>query len=201
MATRSGTSGEDTISGGPGADQIYGRAGNDRLSGFDGRDFLWGGSGNDNLSGGLGNDWLFGGNGNDFLLGEEGNNVLWGGRGDDRLVSSREGLGDDTLIGGSGRDTFIVDLEFGAQGSDVILDFRRGHDQIEVESLGEGEPGMLDSFADLDTNHDGRLDRRDDTVTVGRGSFTIDFTGFTPNGGTLTLKGIKALYESDFLII
>ncbi|GEO14340.1 hypothetical protein [Microvirga aerophila] len=53
MATRSGTSGEDTISGGPGADQLYGRAGNDRLSGFEGRDFLWGGSGNDNLSGGL----------------------------------------------------------------------------------------------------------------------------------------------------
>jgi Ca2+-binding RTX toxin-like protein len=196
----SGTSRADTLSGGPEADWINGRNGNDTISAFDGNDRMWGGRGNDNLSGGFGNDWLFGGDGKDFLFGEEGNNVLWGGRGDDRLVSSREGLGNDTLIGGGGKDTFIVDLEFGAQGHDMILDFKRGHDRINIESLGEGQPGMLDSFADLDTNHDGRLDRRDDTVTVARGTFTIDFTSFTPNGGTLDLKGIKALYESDFYI-
>jgi hypothetical protein len=79
---------------------------------------------------------------------------------------------------------------------------RMGHDRIRIESLGVGDdPGALDAFEDLATNGDGWLDQRDETVTATKGNLTIDFTSFEPfAGGTLTIKGFKILFESDFFI-
>jgi Ca2+-binding RTX toxin-like protein len=62
---------------------IDGDAGNDRIecifasgnisiSGSDGDDEMYGGSGNDTLAGGAGWDRMYGGNGNDLLLGRDG---------------------------------------------------------------------------------------------------------------------------------
>ncbi len=57
--------------------------GNDTLSGGDGADELHGGAGNDVLLGGTGRDQIFGGFGDDVLTGGKGGDILWGGAGDD----------------------------------------------------------------------------------------------------------------------
>ena len=59
------TTGNDTLSGGGGADFIYGGPGNDDISGKGGADDLYGGEGRDSLNGGYGKDFLHGGPGKD----------------------------------------------------------------------------------------------------------------------------------------
>ncbi|MFT0860353.1 calcium-binding protein [Ancylobacter sp. G4_0304] len=54
--TRKSTSGDDTIEGGDGPDELDGQAGNDVIGGGDGDDTLIGGTGNDTLSGDWGSD-------------------------------------------------------------------------------------------------------------------------------------------------
>ena len=90
--TVSGTSGDDVLVGGPGADVLCGRGGDDRLIGGDGRDVL---------RGGTGADVLRGGDGDDVLLAGVGDDDVQGGSGDDDL---RAGAGDDSLLGGPGSD-------------------------------------------------------------------------------------------------
>ncbi|MEO0647424.1 MAG: hypothetical protein AAFZ17_14910, partial [Cyanobacteria bacterium J06650_10] len=82
-----------------------------------------------------GNDNLLGGTGNDLLLGGGGKDRLIAGNGRDRLDG---GAGNDKLTGGNGRDTFV--LSRGA-GSDIITDFHKGADVIEL--TGKLEFGAL----------------------------------------------------------
>jgi VCBS repeat-containing protein len=72
-----GTAGDDTLSGGNGADYI---------SGLDGNDILYGGSGNDILDGGTGKDSLYGGAGNDTLAWDPNDGVVQGNLGTDTLI-------------------------------------------------------------------------------------------------------------------
>jgi Ca2+-binding RTX toxin-like protein len=83
----------ENLTGGSGADTLFGDA-------F--ANFFSGGSGNDSLSGGLGNDNLSGGVGDDTVNG---------------------GLGIDTLSGGSGADKFVLDVKAKPVNADTILDF------------------------------------------------------------------------------
>ena len=92
-----GTSGNDTLTGGAGAEILIGRAGNDTLSG---------GTGADKLDGGIGNDTLNGGIGNDVIFGCAGDDVIDGGDGDDTVNG---GIGNDTMDGGIGDDLYSVD--------------------------------------------------------------------------------------------
>lgn len=100
---------------------IFGNELANALYGLDGNDLLYGFNGNDTVSGGTGNDEIYGDNGD---LGS-GNDSLDGGSGDDTIIGSN---GNDTLTGGSGADLFI--LNYGATGSDTILDFTQGEDHI-----------------------------------------------------------------------
>ena len=72
----------------------------------------------DNLAGGAGNDSLSGGAGNDNLVG---------------------GAGKDRLTGNSGRDTFdfnaLSELGLGSPTRDVITDFARSQDRIDLSTL------------------------------------------------------------------
>ncbi len=74
--TMRGGPGDDTLSGGGGADKLIGGAGNDRLSGHAGDDLIFGGPGIDTITGGSGNDMLRGGPGKDTISGGSGQNSI-----------------------------------------------------------------------------------------------------------------------------
>ena len=83
-----------------------------------------GGAGDDELNGDEGNDTLLGGADDDILTGYSGNDTLKGGDGDDILDA---GVGIDKLYGGDGEDTFILNLGDGyatiydfAVGEDIL---------------------------------------------------------------------------------
>lgn len=101
--------------------------GNDRINGSGASDRLAGFAGNDILNGAGGNDVLEGWSGNDQLLGGAGNDVLAGGR------------GKDALTGGAGNDYFDFNAlnECGSSSTtrDVITDFTRGQDKIDLSTL------------------------------------------------------------------
>ena len=137
-------SGDDSVLAGFGSDVVFGEAGDDTLFGYgaagvspvgnaeiidaDGPDFLFGGPGDDQLRGGGGDDLLSGGAGRDTLVG---------------------GVGVDTLIGGTGPDVFVfgrglepftsgfaLDNGVGPGERDVVLDFRRGEDKLDLSGYG-----------------------------------------------------------------
>jgi Ca2+-binding RTX toxin-like protein len=95
-----GGTGDDTITGGSGADMLFGQAGNDTLLGKGGNDVLFGGAGNDTLIGGDGDDQVFGEAGDDRMI--------WN-PGDDTDLNEG-GAGTDTVEvnGGNGAEAFTV---------------------------------------------------------------------------------------------
>lgn len=142
----SGGWGDDLLDGGAGSDFLYGWVGNDILRGGTGTDRLEGALGNDQLDGGAGTDFLFGGDGDDTLdggteqdrlYGDAGEDTLNGGDGRDRIDG---GTGADDLTGGGGADLFIFDK---GDGTDRILDFALGSDQIHLRRTGFSETDMI----------------------------------------------------------
>jgi Ca2+-binding RTX toxin-like protein len=95
-----GGDGNDTLTGGSGADFLFGQAGDDTLLGKGGADFLFGGAGNDVLIGGAGNDQVFGEAGDDLMIWNPG----------DGTDLNEGGAGNDTVQvnGGNGAETFTV---------------------------------------------------------------------------------------------
>lgn len=77
----------------------------DNAVGGAGDDTLRGGPGANQLDGGDGDDSVYGGGGNDRLLGGTGTNALYGEAGDDVFPQGTGADGDDTISGGPGRDT------------------------------------------------------------------------------------------------
>jgi Ca2+-binding RTX toxin-like protein len=142
----SGRAGDDLLDGGAGADFLDGGLGNDTLLGGTGTDRLWGYDGNDQLDGGAGTDFLFGGDGDDILNGGTEQDRLYGDAGEDRLNGGEGrdridgGTGADDLTGGGGADLFIFDK---GDGTDRILDFALGSDQIHLRRTGFSETDMI----------------------------------------------------------
>ncbi|MFN6008898.1 MAG: Calx-beta domain-containing protein, partial [Microcystis sp.] len=124
----SGGSGNDTISGNAGFDEIYGEDGNDVLNGGADNDQLYGGSGNDSLNGDAGDD---------YFTNEDGNDTINGGSGIDRYKAdysyASSGLtmtyntatGSGTITVGTETDTFTSIENFngfkGTEYNDVIF--------------------------------------------------------------------------------
>ncbi|WP_347266280.1 calcium-binding protein [Paracoccus sp. (in: a-proteobacteria)] len=125
--------GDDLLFGGDGNDPMLGGEGNDTLHGEAGEDILRGGEGNDSATGGLGNDLIFGDAGNDRLFGQEGHDSIEGGMGDD-LISG--GAGNDTLTGGAGADIFVFAMADLDGSTDVITDYQRAFDMLDLRGLG-----------------------------------------------------------------
>lgn len=77
------------------------------------------------ISGGGGADYFYGNGGNDTLNGNAGNDFLYG------------GAGADQLFGGAGNDTFVYTAlsDSTAAARDVINDFVRGQDRIDLRSI------------------------------------------------------------------
>jgi len=91
-----GGNGNDSLTGGAGADLMFGQNGNDTLTGAGGYDLLCGGNGNDTLSGGGGDDSLGGAIGNDRLTGGPGADRFSGGIGTDTATDFAAAEGDTT---------------------------------------------------------------------------------------------------------
>jgi Ca2+-binding RTX toxin-like protein len=110
-----GTTGNDFVHAGAGADVVFllsghdfgnGGLGNDTVAGDDGNDIVVGADGDDTLHGGSGTDSVSGGRGDDSVHGDGGNDMLAGGRGKDEIVG---GAGNDVFkfSRGDGEDVFI----------------------------------------------------------------------------------------------
>ena len=166
--------------------KVDGTPGADRLVGTDGGDLVLGLGGADIIDGLGGDDDLRGGGGSDVITDDGGNDGLSGNGGRDRLIDCG---GDDTYWGGGGRDSFVFSqggepgLPF-ADGTNWINDFVRGDDSLEVLAT-----------LDPDSNGDGRLDGRDDGVSVSSGDLTIEFGA---GGDTVTLRDITRLGVDDW---
>ncbi len=92
--------GDDRLTGGPLADDIWGGGGDDAIRGGEGKDRVDGGPGNDTIDGGRGDDEVVGGSGFDTLDGGPGVDT----------VRARDGERDDVRCGGDGvRDVIQVD--------------------------------------------------------------------------------------------
>ena len=165
MASQTGTSGSDTLTGADGVvDTLSGLAGNDHLLGLGAQDRLYGGAGNDTLDGGSGADRLVGGDGNDVYVVNTSSDVIIEevDAGTDEVQSSSNyklssnvenltltgsgnlnGTGNtlsNTLSGTAGNNTLDgrsgVDLMAGADGDDTYYVDNK-YDAI-VENVGEG---------------------------------------------------------------
>ena len=136
--------GNDTISGGNGNDTISAGGGNDKISGGNGNDLIFAGAGNDKINAGKGNDTVLGNDGNDKINGSHGSDLITG------------GLGSDVLTGGRGADTFIfvsaADSAPGKGNRDVITDFKRGVDLIDLSQIDAGLAAGDQAFTFIGTN-------------------------------------------------
>lgn len=191
--------GDDILTGGNYSDHLEGHAGNDRISG---------GGELDHLSGGLGNDTIYGGGGNDVVEGDQGNDVLYGNGSDDEL---RGGAGNDTLtggtgfdmlLGGAGRDVFVYTSLKDAPLflNDMILDFQRGHDRIDLH-LVDAQAGVAGDQAfrfigtkDF-THHKGEL-------RIYKSGFMVegDVTGDGKPDFHIEVDGAASLSKFDFVL-
>ncbi|WP_282029003.1 calcium-binding protein [Paracoccus marcusii] len=218
--------GHDALYGGAGLDRVLMDAGNDVIEGGSGVDTvaLQGATGGridlavtgrqdtrhgldiirgvENAEGGAGHDVLLGNAQGNLMRGNAGNDRLEGRAGNDTLIG---GQGADLLTGGVGADTFVFGSMADSQGaqSDLILDFRRGSDRIDLSGIDADwrTPGnqafhMTDSFESgqgaqlmvqyvpqtnvtrvmMDANGDGRVD------------------------GIIRLSGQLSLTEADFIL-
>jgi Ca2+-binding RTX toxin-like protein len=114
------TNGDDIFPGvgddNSGDETVYGLDGNDQIDSGPGNDALYGGNGDDLLIGSGGNDALYGGGGNDAITDFQGTTVnIEGGDGDDTVLLSF-GLVSGTLSGGAGADTLNVYSSFDLSG-------------------------------------------------------------------------------------
>ena len=169
--------GADTLSGGKGADELFGGFGDDLLIGGKGADSAHGGAGEDALRGGKGSDLLRGDGGADDLRGGDGNDRMFGGKGADTLTGGR---GDDTAMGGGGADVFAFAPK---SGDDVIRGFSQGRDQIDLTAL---SPGGFDEIA---------------AALSGGANARVDL-GALGGDGSILIVGVRrsALDEGDFIL-
>lgn len=117
------------VTGGAGAQVVYGDGASQHM-------VL--GAGDDTLHGGAGDDHVGSQGGHDRLYGDEGNDTLSGGSGNDLLDG---GTGQDVMIGGTGHDTYVVDSardvvrEARGEGIDTVYSSVRHSLGAHVEAL------------------------------------------------------------------
>ena len=199
--------GNDVIVGGNVGSILDGGAGDDLIIGGSGDDYLAGGNGDDILYGGAGNDILYGGTGNDYLDGGAGDDLLFGGAGDDTLVWS---AGNDILCGNEGNDTLIV--KEGVEGQGQIKWERNytnfGHDKVVMEGVMGENSSLLLNFADEIRMQDMRwsVQGNDIVMTDNLGdeaasvTFKDGFAAFAANSGKIDMQFTNGrLYVDDVM--
>jgi Ca2+-binding RTX toxin-like protein len=165
----------------------------ERLVGSGFADELTGSAGDDRLEGGAGDDTILGGAGNDSLLGGDGNDVLDAQSGNDMLMG---GAGDDILIGGDDSDTYMLDVNSGADeirnydpnGTDIDvvgyaaitreqLWFSRSGNHLIVSVIGTGVRTMIRDWYSLTNAQDRANHKIDFFLASEHVSQTIDAEG------------------------
>ncbi len=147
--SKTGFSGDDTITGAATDDALVGGAGNDILYGNAGNDLLQGGVDNDVLYGGAGNDTLEGGEGNDTIhAGYPGDELIIGGKGDDYI--DVYGLNQTVLYAsGDGFDTHasFSTIKFaGDQNRDDFKYFRSGENLVILSASSDQDGIWINRF-------------------------------------------------------
>ncbi|MGB8813322.1 MAG: M10 family metallopeptidase C-terminal domain-containing protein [Paracoccaceae bacterium] len=188
--------------GGAGADRMSGNVLNNILTGAGGADLLSGAAGADRLNGGIGADTLYGGDGADALHGGEGRDVLLGGTGDDVLWGSYDV---DIMSGNSGADRFDFNdfdefLVVSGLGHDLITDFTRGQDLIDLSTIDAN--GTLAGNQAFKFEGTAAVNAYGDLGYRFAGGYTVISIGFnTPTAyDVLVLTGNIALTAADFLL-
>lgn len=125
-----------------------------------------------------------GGDDFDIVEGHNGQNVLIGGDGDDLLI----GLGgNDTLTGGAGNDDFAFGARetspgvFDLDGNDIITDFVKGEDQINLDALFD-TLGVAEANRAAEVNvvvNGGNTEITVSNPTAGGADFMVTLTGVT----------------------
>lgn len=187
-------SGVENLSGSSHSDILNGDRQGNQINGNSGHDYVFGQGGNDHLYGDAGNDTLRGGAGNDLLD---------GGPGADRLT------GDDA--GQWGYDTFVM-RPSGI--GDVVTDFQRGYDHIDLSSWGVSNLGWDGELAvgptstqtwlwgGLDYNEQFVFDPWDSTlyaVTVEWDDYDQGFY-VASRSAVVTLQGVTELSGDDLIL-
>jgi uncharacterized delta-60 repeat protein len=184
----------NAMTGGAGADKLYGRVGNDVLSGL---------SGNDYLSGGEGNDTLFGGDGADALYGNAGTDILSGGSGND-ILDAGTGI-NETLAGGTGDDIYIVNNSVFNQNSIIIENAIEGNDTVITSNASFILANHVETLAFVGINGgNGEGNDSNNTIIGNTGSNTLNGgrgndTLFGDTANTSLFDGIAG-GTSDYLI-
>lgn len=164
----------NTLTSGAGNDYLSGDSGNDSLYGNAGTDIVYGGEGDDLVFGNRDNDSIYGDAGNDTVKGAIGDDAVFGGAGNDLIVG---GLGNDTLYGNDGADIFVFARPSGV---DVIMDFVKGADVIQITS------SIFTTTAQALA-----------ATSVSGTNSVVNFG----SGDILTISGVTGLGEGDFLIV
>ncbi len=203
-----GTEKDDTITGYPETNYIWGLGGNDYICGNKTDDYLFGGDGDDTLtlpddcfgllSHNSGNNYAYGMDGNDTIRLGCGNDFIWSGKGDDIIKS---GSGEDIIYYelGDGND-YIDDTtgkgSYPSSGKDVIW-------------LGEGIlPDQVQvSFSDKYYEYNLHIMKTGDTITIPGNMYSgvtpvfpieeIHFADGTTWGRLDLLERTRYLYGTD----
>lgn len=210
-----GHSGNDTLSGGGGNDTLTSERGDDEIEGGSGNDNMSGGLGHDFLDGGSGDDTVIGGEGRDTLYGDAGDDLIWGGAGADDIMGSsgndilvghrgndtlNGGEGADVLTGGAGADVFVwssaADAGLDAQ-SDIIKDFKRGLDIVDLSEIGDGSFKFLGKTKALTGT--GKMEAKF-VKSAGEVSLVLDIDGDGSADARIQFEGIAFLTASDFIL-
>ncbi|MDA0781081.1 MAG: hypothetical protein PQ612_00875 [Rickettsiales bacterium] len=127
------------------------------------------------INGTAANNFLFGTNLADYINGNGGNDLILGLAGDDEVNG---GQGNDILLGGAGNDKFVFDAN---SGNDIIWDFTKGSDKIDID------PSIYGNVSDILSN-----------ITYQNGNAKIDLGG----GNNIYVKGLtpnNPLTKDDFV--
>lgn len=168
---------------------IDGGAGNDTITGGQGADILIGGTGNDKVTGGQGNDFADLGEGNDTFIWNpgDGSDTVEGGAGTDTLVFNGSNAAENMNISANGgrvllsRDVGNITMDLNGV-EKIQLNALGGADNITVNDL--TGTGVTQVAIDL-----GTTDMQPDTVTV-NGTLGNDTISVVKSGESLVVKGL-----------
>ncbi len=186
-----GDEGNDTLTGGAGADLIIGGDGNDVILGLGGADYIDAGAGNDAITPGTGSDTAFGGADADTFTWNagDGSDVIEGGSGGDRLIFNGSAAAEVFALGANGtrlsltRDVGGVTMDI-ADIEQVDLNMFAGADAVTVNDLSATSVQLVN--IDL-----GAADGAVDSVTLS-GSSLADTIAVALNGSSVDVSGLSA---------